>query len=375
MSTSPYEQREESTAPERQRSVRSLKPGHAATIREVAKRAGVSVTTVSHALSGKRTVAEQTRVRVLEVIAELEYRPNVAASSLRTGLSNAMALIVPDIANPFFAELARGVEDEAQKRGWSVFLCNTSLQPEREADYVARCLAGGVDGVIYCATYVESSHVARLRDEVSRRLPVVVCDERIDGMIGGVFSDNYGGGRLAAKHLLAAGRQHLVVIGGPSDLPTARERVAGFCAAAADEGVIIPDECITWTDYRMDAGAAAMADLLHAHHDLDGVFAADDLLAIGAMRQLASAGRTVPDDVAVCGFDDVNLASLVSPSLTSVRQRIHDLGAEAATMMLSHVLDGEPLSETVLPVELVIRESTGTSVGWTCDSGGEVDIH
>ncbi len=330
----------------------------ATTIREVADRAGVSVTTVSHALSGKRAVAETTRQRVLDAIEALGYRPNAAASSLRTGLSSALALIVPDIANPFFAELARGVEDAAHERGWSIFLCNTRLRADREADYVERCLAGGVDGVVYCSTQIETAHVVRLREEVADRLPVVVCDERIAGMQGGVYSDNHAGGSLAAGHLIDTGRRHLAAIGGPHDLPTAQERIAGFRDTAKTHGLDVPEHRVRWTEYQMDAGAAAMRELIDDDPDIDAVFAADDLQAIGAMQALAESGRLVPGDVAVCGFDDIDLASLVTPSLTSIRQRIHDLGSAAAGMLLSHVLDGEPLGEVVLPVELVARNST-----------------
>lgn len=330
----------------------------ATTIREVADRAGVSVTTVSHALSGKRAVAESTRQRVLEAITALGYRPNAAATSLRTGLSSTLALIVPDIANPFFAELARGVEDAAHERGWSVFLCNTALRPAREADYVDRCLAGGVDGVIYCSTQTETEHVAKLREEVAGRMPVVVCDERIAGMAGGVYSDNPVGGALAADHLFAGGARRLAVIGGPRGLPTAQERVAGFRDRAAALGVAVPDGRLRWTDYQREAGEFAMHELLAADPDIDAVFAADDLLAIGAMHAILDSGRSVPGDISVCGFDDIDLASLVTPSLTSVRQRIHDLGSEAAAMLLGHVLDGRELAEVVLPVELVVRSSS-----------------
>lgn len=337
---------------------RRRRPSPAVTIWEVAAQAGVSVTTVSHTLSGKRAVAAETRQRVLDVIDALGYRPNSAASSLRTGLSNTLALIVPDVANPFFAELARGVEDAAHDRGWSVYLCNTALRPDREADYVDRCLAGGVDGIVYCSTQTDTDHVRRLREDVADRLPVVICDERVDGMPGGVFSDNVAGGRLAGEHLLGLGRAHVVAIGGPHDLPTARDRIAGFRDSLARAGVAMADEQVRWTDYRMDAGFDAMRDLLDSCAQIDAVFAADDLLAIGAMQALQAADRRIPDDVAVCGFDDVSLASLVWPPLTSIRQRIHQLGGAAATMLLQHVLDDVELGEIVLPVELIPRRST-----------------
>jgi LacI family transcriptional regulator len=337
---------------------RRRRPSPGVTIWQVAELAGVSVTTVSHTLSGKRAVAAETRKRVLEVVDQLGYRPNAAASSLRTGLSNTMALIVPDVANPFFAELARGVEDAAHDRGWSVYLCNTALRPDREADYVDRCLAGGVDGIVYCSTQIDTDHVRRLRDDVADRLPVVICDERVEGMPGGVFSDNVAGGRLAGEHLVGLGRKRFVAIGGPHDLPTARDRIAGFADALERAGVRFGERRIRWTDYRMDAGFDAMRALLASHPKLDAVFAADDLLAIGAMQALQAADRRIPDDVAVCGFDDVSLASLVSPPLTSIRQRIHQLGAAAATMLLAHVLDDVDLDEIVLPVELIARRST-----------------
>lgn len=330
----------------------------AATIHDVARIVGVSVTTVSHALSGKRAVAESTRSRIIEATTQLGYRPNSAATALRTGSSLALALIVPDIANPFFADLARGVEDAAQQRGYSVFLCNTALQADRERRYISRCLAGGVDGIVYCSTQTSTADVRQLRAVTAKRMPIVVCDERIDGIAGGVFSDNRSGGRIAAEHLLERGCRRPVVIGGPNDLPTSRERVAGFIERIESAGLDIATPSVVWTDYTLDCGELAIARLLREQPTLDAVFAADDLLAIGAIRALRTAGRSTPDDVLVCGFDDVILASLVSPSVTSIRQQIDRLGSTAANLLLDAVIDDAPLREIVLPVSLVEREST-----------------
>lgn len=322
--------------------------------------AGVSPTTVSHALSGRRPVAEGTRARVEEAVAKLGYQPNANALSLRTGQRMAVSLIVPDIANPFFAQLARGAENAASERGFQIYLCNTDLRPEREAQYLTQALAGAVDGVLLASTTTSSVSRRAAMRVLEKGVPLVLVDEMIPGLgVGGVTADNVDGGRLAAEHLLEVGCRNLAMIDGPHDLPTAEERRAGFDKALAERGIAVPPTRRRAAPYRIDAGDVAATELLEADPTIDGLFAADDLLAIGAIRAIERAGRRVPEDVAVCGFDDISWMEMITPSLTTIAQPIEEIGARAVNLLLECLeRRTQCLDDVVVPVSLVVRDST-----------------
>lgn len=330
-------------------------------VRDVARHAGVSVGTVSHVLNHPDRVASATRERVERVIAELGFVRSTAARQLRDGASSTVGLVLHDIANPFYTEAARAVEDHLVERGYALLLCSTDGEQQREARALRMLLEQDVAGVIVTPS---ASTDANLGDLRRRRTPVVLLDSPGDVPdLPSVGVDDLAGGRIAVSHLLARGHRSIVVLLGPMSVRQARQRWAGACAGAREAGfdvdaVLRPVECDAFS---ADAAAGAMRLVLTEPRRPTAVFAGNDIMAIGAMRVIRKAGLRIPDDIAVVGYDDVFVsAELVTP-LTSVRQPLRDLGRTAAELVLRRIADGgegEP-QHVVFRPELVVRDSTG----------------
>jgi LacI family transcriptional regulator len=326
------------------------------TIADVARAAGVSATTVSHVVSGKRKVNEQTAEQVRTAMRDLGYVPHHAARSLRRGASQTLGLLVPDIANPFFAELARGVEDAADQAGYRVVLCNTDFNVDREQRSLDVLRAGGADGLIWAP-----ARTPRGQGPIGTppRLPIVLVDEARPGdPHDAVVSDNRLGGRLAGEHLRDLGHRDILIVDGPEHSPSNDDRRAGFEAAFTE----LPGR----REFRRgDFRAPSVAPLLEPELDADdrwysAIFAANDVMGVAAMNLLRARGVRVPEDVSVMGYDDAPLAELVHPGLSTVRQHVHELGRSAAQRLLRHLGPDRPThAERIeLGVELVIRQST-----------------
>lgn len=287
---------------------------------------------------------------------ELGYVPNHAGRSLRIGSSQALGLLVPDVSNPFYAELARGVEDVAESRGVNVLLCNTSFDRGREQRYAHVFRSGAVDGLIYAA----ATPVGGVGGEqLARFLPVVVVNEAPSSTrLDAVFTDNERGGYLAGVHLRELGHSSVLAIDGPPDSPTSELRRAGFERAFAGTNVTIGHRC---GDYRAASAVRIMRDELREHGRwFSAVYAANDVMAVSAIVELRSAGVLVPDDVSVVGYDDSPLAQLVTPALTTVRQPVYEMGRAGAERLLALIAapTRHESLHTRLDVELVRREST-----------------
>jgi LacI family transcriptional regulator, galactose operon repressor len=328
------------------------------TIRDVARHAGVSIATVSHALSGNRPVSAELRRRVVHATERLGYRPSHLAQAMVTGRSKTLGLIVPDIANPFFPEVARGAEDAAADRGYGVLLADSELDPDEEQRCVDAFQDKGVDGLIYLAgTPVLGPALA---DAAAAGTPLVLVDEELPvhgPRCGFVGVENREGGRLAARHLLDAGLRRIAVIAGPGELPTAQARLAGFLDALTGAGV---DPCahVTADAYRFEDGQAAAERVLAGGPPPQALLCANDLLALGAMNVVRDAGLAVPADVAVAGFDDIFFARFFSPALTTVAQPMRRIGAEAAELLIDLIEGRHSDRRRLLPVHLVARAST-----------------
>lgn len=326
-------------------------------ISDVARAAGVSVTTVSHTLSGKRFVSADVQARVRAAMQELRYVPRRAAQNLANGRTRLIALIVPDISNSYFAELARGVEEAAIAAEYNVVLCTTGFDHAREVLYLETVQSRAVDGIVYAAGSPPSnSELASLIGG----LPLVLVDEEIPGSTApAIVSDNAEGGRLAAQHLLDLGHREAVLLTA-AGLESAAQRVRGFTEVWEAAGLPAPKVFDGRFSYD---GARAV---LHEHRDLFGagaatsVFATNDLMGIAAMQELISAGLRVPEDVAVVGFDDSPAAKYSTPQLTSVQQDVGALGGHAARALISALDTEAPATprRTVFPVELVVRASS-----------------
>lgn len=331
------------------------------TIRDVAHEVGVSVTTVSHALSGKRPVSGPTRRRIRDTADRLGYRPNRIAAAMITGKTRTLGMVVPDIANPFFGELLAAVERAAGERGYTVIACSSELNSERETRAVRALLDRRVDALVYLAGSAGANPALAEVDQAGA--PIVVLDEQMPSLPLGacvVTVDNRLGGALAAQHLLELGHTEIAIVAGPKGLPTASARLEGFRDALADAGHHLRRSRVVHAGtYTMSAGRHVGATLLTRDEQLTGIFCANDLIALGVVAAAAKLGRDVPRRLSVIGFDDSFVASLASPPLTTIRQPLARLGKEAANLAIDAIEDpaGEHAGRQ-LPVELIVRDST-----------------
>lgn len=330
--------------------------GGAPNIREVALRAGVSVGTVSNVLNRPELVAEPTRERVYAAIAELGFVRNDSARQLRVGRSRTLGLVVLDVANPFFTDVARGVEDAANQHGLAVILCNTDEDPVKEASHLDLLAEMRVQGVLINPIDTDG-RIAALRD---RGIPVVLFDRRGDtARECSVAVDDVLGGRLAATHLIETGHRTIQFVGGPLTLQQVQERYEGaseVVAARADVELTV----LTTTALNVPAGRAA-GDRLAADRDAlpSAVFCANDLVALGVLQALTHAGLRVPHDVAIVGYDDIDFAAAAAVPLSSVRQPRQQLGRTAAELLFAETTEAEhEHRQVVFEPELIVRDSS-----------------
>lgn len=330
-----------------------------ATIYEVARAAGVSTATVSRALNGSGQVAERTRHRITEAIAALGYQPNHVARSLVLKATHTIAVLLPDITNPFFPALVKGVQLAADEQGYAVLLAHTGGDPAKEESYFQVLRGQHVDGVLLVGLV---SAPESLRGLVGHGLPVVTLDRPID-LPGSatVRVDHKAGGRIATEHLLKLGHRRIAHIAGPMGLNVSQQRLDGYRRALLTQGWVFDERLVAHGDFSEDGGYRGIEELLRSHVRFTALFAANDLSAIGAMTALREHGLHVPDDVSVVGFDDIHLASYTSPKLTTIRQPIYDMGRAAATLLIEARRKEVSLNDKtmIFAAELVVRESTG----------------
>jgi LacI family transcriptional regulator len=335
-----------------------------ATMNDVARVADVSIATVSHVINGTRFVSPERVDRVQAAMRELDYTPDATARSLRMGRTHTIGLVIPDNTNPFFAELARWIEEAGFHAGYTTILGNSGERPDRERQYVSTLLSKRVDGLIIAPWRKPGAATARVLRKAP--IPIVVID-RTDVLrtADAVLYDDVGGGRQAGEHLLALGHARIAAIAGPPDPGHAPGRLDGFLSALADAGVAIADDAIVSSDYHFEGGRAATAELLTRGVRFTALFAANDLMAAGAIRELTGHGLTVPRDVSVVGFDDAPLAEMTSPALTTVRQPVEEMGDTAMSLLLARVTGAAAKGggRHVLPTALVVRDSTAPREG------------
>jgi LacI family transcriptional regulator len=327
------------------------------TIRQVADKAGVSATTVSHVINNTRFVSEVLRERVQRAMTELNYRPNALARSLRLGETHTLGLILPDSANPFFAEIGHAIEAAAFERGYSVILCNTENDPTKELLYTNVLENRQVDGMIFVAA--GGNHEA-LSGIVRNGLPLVVVDRDLGSLgLDAVTTNNYLGGLLATRHLIELGHTVIGCITGPSDLTPSAERVTGYGDALKEAQLEIRGALLVRGDFHVPSGLAAATRLLQQDPRPTALFVCNDLMAIGALHAAAKLGLNVPDDVAIVGFDDIELASYTIPPLTTVCQPKQEIGHTAIQLILDRIESPAlPPRHEILHPQLMIRGSS-----------------
>ena len=315
---------------------------------DVARRAGVSTAVVSYVLNaGPRPVSPERRRRVLEAIEELGYRRDAVAAALSSNKSGTIGLLLPDASNPFFADLARRIEDLAFGRGFTVLIGNAAEDRAREVRHLEAFLAHRVDGVIACLADVAAALPAPLERLHDR---VVLVDRVPTGWTGrAVAVDNWRGGQLAAERLLQQGCRRVAVLSGPSGFTHVAHRVGGFASVLPPD---LPRHVAVAPSFDYASGRAVMAEVLRDVAP-DGVFCCSDALAIGALAALGAAGRRVPHDVAVVGYDDVAQAAVTVPALTTVAQPIEEMAEQALALLL----DPDAATPAALVPRLVGRES------------------
>lgn len=331
------------------------------TMLDVANRVGVSVSTVSRVLNNGAYVDEATARRVREAMAELGYRPNLLARGFRRKETRTIGLLVPDNSNPFFAELARAIEDAGFVEGYSVVLCNSDLSAAKQNAYVDVLVANRVDGLIFTSTGLipEVDGVSQIDRIVGSGVPFVIIDRDLGAMpVDQLLVDHRLGGYLAGDYLVRLGHRRIACLLGPDDRTPSAGRTAGFKQALAEAGIALAPGATARGNGRFDGGVAATQTLLQNEVDFSAIFAFNDIMAIAAISVLQRAGRRAPDDVSVVGFDDIPMASAIFPPLTTVAQPIAEMGRRSVRMLLDRIADrAAPPSRVVLPTTFVERES------------------
>jgi LacI family transcriptional regulator len=330
----------------------------AVSVKQVAARAGVSLGTVSNVLNRPDSVAPGTRQRVLDAIAELGFVRNEAARALRAGRSRSLGLVVLDVSNPFFTDVAAGVEAVADAHGMTIALCNSGDSREREGRHLAHLAEQRVQGVLITPVETDDRHLSQLID---RGIPVVLVDREARRRTRcSVAVDDVEGGRLVAAHLSAQGHRRLAFVGGPVDLQQVADRRRGFADGLALVGAspeVVPTEALS-----LASGVEAGERILAAPRSRrpTAVFCANDLLALGVLQVLIMNAVRVPEDVALVGYDDISFAAAAAVPLTSVRQPRDLLGRTAAELLLEEIEkpEGHRHNQVQFSPELVVRAST-----------------
>ena len=329
-----------------------------ANLRDVAKKAGVSVGTVSNVLNRPEVVSPKTLERVQKTIAELGFVPNGFARQLRSGYSRTIGLVVPDVANPFFTEVARGVEDAASKRNYAVFLCNSDESLEKENKYLSVLIQQQVRGVLITPADAQGHEYENLRE---RGISVALLDtETKKSSQCSVSVDDVRGGEIAIEHLLSLGHKDIAWVTGPETIPQIVDRTMGVTKAAKVGKAEI--STIRVTLMNVAQGEAAAKKILLLKKMPSAIFCANDLLAFGVMRVLLDAGIKIPEQVSLLGYDDISFGNSAAVPLSSISQPAYQLGVTAAELLISECEDSEEHAhqQVKFQPQLVMRASTAS---------------
>ena len=319
--------------------------------------------TVSRVINDSGYVSPEARARANRAIAELGYMPNVLARQLRSKRTKTLALVLTDIANPFFTTVARGVEDAARAQDYAVMFCNTDESEAQEIEYVRVLIQRQVDGVLLVPATDSSASLQLLH---KHGLPVVVLDRRLSsGGVDEVRTDSEAGAHVAVRHLLDLGHRRIAVLTGPETVSTSVDRVAGYRRAMAEEGLDPDGELVIFGGYNETSGYEMTRRILDVRPQPTALFAANNFIAFGAIRALREAGMSTPEDMSMAVFDDLPPGWVFDPFLTVVSQPAYEIGKQAAELMLERLAGKAPAEPRtiVLPSELITRRSTAPLSG------------
>lgn len=325
------------------------------TIRDVSKIAGVSVATVSRTLSKPDKVSEKTRQIVNDAIKKTNYKPDILARNFRTRKSSTVVVLVPDIANPFFSRVIRGIEQTAQRLGYAVLLGDTQGERDREITYANMVHTSQADGIIQLDCHIP------FEDKNDRTSPIVNACDCVRGTdMPTIQLDNVAAAKEMANHLIGLGHENIGIISGPENSTITNDRLRGFKTALENAGLNYNSAKRMYGDYSIPSGAMAASDLLSLADAPTAIFCMNDEMAIGAIQQAKKMGLSVPHDISITGFDDISFSEFCDPPLTTISQPAEEFGSNAMEMLYDLINDETPANKNIfLPFELVVRESTG----------------
>lgn len=328
-----------------------------ATMKQVAERAGVSTSTVSHVINNTRVVSPDVRARVLQVIGELRYIPSAVARSLKNDRTHTIGMMVPNNSNPYFAELIQGIEDAAFKVGYNIILCNAYDDPQKQAAYLRVLMEKRIDGLILVASGADAELASLL---AAQQIPIVLVDREVAGVEADfIESDHEEGGYLATRHLLDLGHREIACVSGPTDLPPSRARVVGYLRALKEAGVRFRLDYLVRSDFTSEGGFNAFRQLLAMKRRPTAIFASNDLMALGGLCAASEARVRIPDELSVVGYDDIALASFATPRLTSVAQPKYEMGQRITRALIDRIVGhAGPVKRELLSTSLAVRHST-----------------
>ncbi|MGD1823588.1 MAG: LacI family DNA-binding transcriptional regulator [Pleomorphochaeta sp.] len=328
------------------------------TLKDVAKLAGVSTATVSHVINGTRYVSEELQKKVNDAMKDLDYQPNMMARALKMGFQKTIGVIVPDCTNPFFAEISRAIDRYCFSKGYNIILCNTDNNLEQQASYTNMLISKHIDGVIFISSDNSDDEVEKFQ---KHSIPIVIAD-RIGkyNNVDSIVVDNEKGGYEATKYLINRGFTKIGCISGPSSISSSSQRVLGYKRALKEANITLKEEYISVGDFHFAGGITAADNFLKLSEKLEAVFATNDMMALGFIDTLRNVGLSVPKDISVIGYDNIQLAQFMSPKLTTVAQPLDKL-AETATNLLLKKINKQNNSKEIIKLDPVIIERESCS--------------
>ncbi|MBN2698261.1 MAG: LacI family DNA-binding transcriptional regulator [Bacteroidales bacterium] len=330
-----------------------------ASMNDIARRAGVSIATVSRVLNNSGSVNEATRARILKAIKDLKYQPSRVAKRLRSKSvsSNLLGVLIPDIQNPFYVDVLRGIEDIAYTNNYAIIMCNYSQDEKKEKLYLEILQSEAIDGLIAAPANEQD---VQLKKMVREGLPVVCVDRGLqDEDVDIVVVDNREGAFKAVEHLIKLGRRRIAYISGLQTIPSSRYREKGYLDALSSYQIPVVPELIKHGDSKYEGGLVLCEELLNLPEPPDAVFTGNNLITLGALESIHKHQLRIPDDIAIVGFDDMIWSSSLNPSLTAVRQPAYDIGQRACELLLQRISEpGRACIKMILKTELIVRRST-----------------
>jgi LacI family transcriptional regulator len=328
-----------------------------ATMKQVAERAGVSISTVSHVINNTRVVSDDVRKRVQGIIAEMRYVPSALARSLKNDKTNTIGVLVPNSSNPYFAELIRWIEDAAFELGYHIILCNTHGGAQKQSAYLRLLMERRIDGLVLVASGADDEQDLLLRHE---SIPIIQIERALPGLDADLVQGGQEEGAWqATRHLIELGHRAIACVSGPADLPRSRERVGGFLRAMREAGLDVPADAVLHVEFTSAGGHAAFGSLLARPHRPSAVFVTSDLMALGGLCAASGAGVRVPGELSVVGYDDIGAACYAAPPLTTMAPPKREMARLAIARLIERIRGGrEPLRSIALASSLVVRAST-----------------